>query len=154
MSGPERCVVMALAAHVDNAAAYLAWLSASPQCLTVSLFFGWAGPGAPAWARLWAPSTDLRLPDSRIAVQLVWDGVADFKDSRCRGARPRLPNRKLRELHFISRVLQSGAHASRRSASCPEFSDRLILLHKAILYAFCWCRCLRLSRLGLRREPH
>jgi len=83
MSGPGAIgVVMALAAHVDNAAAYLGMvIGIAAIALSVSLFFGLGGP----LVRRLGPSAVGAINKIfgflilAIAVQLVWDGVADFK---------------------------------------------------------------------------
>ncbi len=82
MSGPGAIgVVMALAAHVDNAAAYIGMvLGVAGIALSVSLFFCLGGPlvrrlGPGAVGAINRIFGFLILA---IAVQLVWDGVADF----------------------------------------------------------------------------
>lgn len=83
MSGPGAIgVVMALAAHVDNAAAYLGMVvGIAAVAVTVSLFFCMGGP----LVRRLGPSAVGAINKIfgflilAIAVQLVWDGVADFK---------------------------------------------------------------------------
>ncbi len=83
MSGPGSIgVVMALAAHVDNAAAYLGMvIGIAAIALTVSLFFCMGGP----LVRRLGPSAVGAINKIfgflilAIAVQLVWNGVADFK---------------------------------------------------------------------------
>jgi|SRR5579864_2898300 len=82
MSGPGAIgVVMALAAHVDNTAAYLGMiLGIAAIALSVSLFFCLGGP----LVRRLGPSAVGAINRIfgflilAIAVQLVWDGVADF----------------------------------------------------------------------------
>jgi multiple antibiotic resistance protein len=83
MSGPGAIgVVMALAAHVDNAAAYAGMvIGIAGVALTVFLFFWLGGP----LVRRLGPSAVGAINKIfgflilAIAVQLVWDGVADFK---------------------------------------------------------------------------
>jgi multiple antibiotic resistance protein len=82
MSGPGAIgVVMALAAHVDNAAAYFGMvIGVGAIALSVSLFFGLGGP----LVRRLGPSAVGAINKIfgflilAIAVQLVWNGVADF----------------------------------------------------------------------------
>lgn len=82
MSGPGAIgVVMALAAHVDNAAAYLGMvIGVAGIALSVALFFCLGGP----LVRRLGPSAVGAINKIfgflilAIAVQLVWDGVADF----------------------------------------------------------------------------
>src|ERR1022692_1327863 len=82
MSGPGAIgVVMALAAHVDNAAAYLGMvIGVAGIALSVALFFCMGGP----LVRRLGPSAVGAINKIfgflilAIAVQLVWDGVADF----------------------------------------------------------------------------
>ncbi len=82
MSGPGAIgVVMALAAHVDNAAAYLGMvIGVAGIALSVTLFFVLGGP----MVRRLGPSAVGAINKIfgflilAIAVQLVWDGVADF----------------------------------------------------------------------------
>jgi multiple antibiotic resistance protein len=82
MSGPGAIgVVMALAAHVDNAAAYLGMvIGVAGIALSVTLFFVLGGP----LVRRLGPSAVGAINKIfgflilAIAVQLVWDGVADF----------------------------------------------------------------------------
>jgi MarC family membrane protein len=83
MSGPGAIgVVMALAAHVDNAAAYIGMvIGIAAIALSVMLFFWLGGPlvrklGPGAVGAINKIFGFLILA---IAVQLVWDGVADFK---------------------------------------------------------------------------
>ena len=83
MSGPGAIgVVMALAAHVDNAAAYIGMvIGIAGIALTVVLFFSLGGPlvrrlGPGAVGAINKIFGFLILA---IAVQLVWNGVADFK---------------------------------------------------------------------------
>jgi multiple antibiotic resistance protein len=83
MSGPGAIgVVMALAAHVDNAAAYLGMvIGVAAVALSVTLFFALGGPlvrrlGPGAVGAINKIFGFLILA---IAVQLVWNGVADFK---------------------------------------------------------------------------
>src|SRR6201997_5216383 len=82
MSGPGASgVVMALAAHVDSAAAYLGMvIGVAAIALSVTLFFVLGGP----LVRRLGPSAVGAINKIfgflilAIAVQLVWDGVADF----------------------------------------------------------------------------
>jgi multiple antibiotic resistance protein len=84
MSGPGAIgVVMALAAHVDNSAAYFGMIiGIAAVALSVSLFFWLGGP----LVRRLGPSAIGAINKIfgflilAIAVQLVWDGVADFKN--------------------------------------------------------------------------
>ena len=83
LSGPGAIgVVMALAAHVDNIAAYLGMIiGIAAVSLTVYLFLLMGGPlvhrlGPSAIGALNRIFGFLILA---IAVQLVWDGVADFR---------------------------------------------------------------------------
>jgi multiple antibiotic resistance protein len=83
LSGPGAIgVVMALAAHVDNFAAYIGMvIGIAAVALTVYLFLCMGGPlvrrlGPNAVGALNRIFGFLILA---IAVQLVWDGVADFK---------------------------------------------------------------------------
>jgi len=83
MSGPGAIgVVMALAAHVDNSAAYFGMvIGVAAIALSVTLFFCLGGP----LVRRLGPSAVGAINKIfgflilAIAVQLVWDGVADFK---------------------------------------------------------------------------
>lgn len=83
MSGPGAIgVVMALAAHVDNSAAYFGMvIGIIAIALSVTLFFALGGP----LVRRLGPSAVGAINKIfgflilAIAVQLVWDGVADFK---------------------------------------------------------------------------
>lgn len=83
MSGPGAIgVVMALAAHVDNAAAYIGMIiGIAGIALSVVLFFWMGGP----LVRRLGPSAVGAINKIfgflilAIAVQLVWDGIADFK---------------------------------------------------------------------------
>jgi multiple antibiotic resistance protein len=83
MSGPGAIgVVMALAAHVDNVAGYVGMvIGVAAIALSVSLFFCMGGP----LVRRLGPSAVGAINKIfgflilAIAVQLVWDGVADFK---------------------------------------------------------------------------
>lgn len=83
MSGPGAIgVVMALAAHVDNSAAYIGMvIGVAGVALSVVLFFFLGGP----LVRKLGPSAVGAINKIfgflilAIAVQLVWDGVADFK---------------------------------------------------------------------------
>jgi len=83
MSGPGSIgVVMALAAHVDNAAAYLGMvIGVTAIAISVTLFFCLGGP----LVRRLGPSTVGAINKIfgflilAIAVQLVWNGIADFK---------------------------------------------------------------------------
>jgi multiple antibiotic resistance protein len=84
MSGPGAIgVVMALAAHVDSSASYLGMvIGIAAVALTVALFFGMGGPlvrrlGPGAVGAINKIFGFLILA---IAVQLVWDGMADFKN--------------------------------------------------------------------------
>jgi multiple antibiotic resistance protein len=83
MSGPGAIgVVMALAAHVDSSMSYLGMvIGIAAIALTVFLFFcmggplvRWLGPNA-----VGAINKIFGFLILAIAVQLVWDGVADFK---------------------------------------------------------------------------
>jgi len=82
MSGPGAIgVVMALAAHVDNVAAYIGMvIGVAAIAVSVSLFFCMGGP----LVRRLGPSAVGAINKIfgflilAIAVQLVWDGVADF----------------------------------------------------------------------------
>jgi multiple antibiotic resistance protein len=82
MSGPGSIgVVMALAAHVDNASSYIGMvIGIAAVALSVLLFFWLGGP----LVRRLGPSTVGAINKIfgflilAIAVQLVWDGVADF----------------------------------------------------------------------------
>jgi multiple antibiotic resistance protein len=82
MSGPGAIgVVMGLAAHVDSAASYLGMvIGIAAVALTVFLFFYMGGP----LVRRLGPSAVGAINKIfgflilAIAVQLVWDGVADF----------------------------------------------------------------------------
>jgi len=82
MSGPGAIgVVMALAANVDNAASYFGMIiGIAGIALTVLLFFWFGGP----LVRRLGPSAVGAINKIfgflilAIAVQLVWDGVADF----------------------------------------------------------------------------
>jgi multiple antibiotic resistance protein len=82
MSGPGAIgVVMGLAAQVDNAASYLGMvIGIAAVALTVFLFFYFGGP----MVRRLGPSAVGAINKIfgflilAIAVQLVWDGVADF----------------------------------------------------------------------------
>ena len=83
MSGPGAIgVVMALAAHVANTAAYLGMvIGVAAIALSVTLFFSLGGPlvrrlGPTAVGAINKIFGFLILA---IAVQLVWNGVADFK---------------------------------------------------------------------------
>jgi multiple antibiotic resistance protein len=83
LSGPGAIgVVMALAAHVDNAAAYLGMvIGIGGVALSVYLFLILGGPMV---SRLGASTVGainriFGFLILAIAVQLVWDGVADFK---------------------------------------------------------------------------
>jgi multiple antibiotic resistance protein len=83
MSGPGAIgVVMGLAAHVDSAASYMGIvIGIAAVALTVSLMFCMGGP----LVRRLGPSAVGAINKIfgflilAIAVQLVWDGVADFK---------------------------------------------------------------------------
>jgi multiple antibiotic resistance protein len=83
MSGPGAIgVVMALAAHVDNIAAYVGMvIGVAGIAVSVALFFCLGGP----LVRRLGPSAVGAINKIfgflilAIAVQLVWDGVADFK---------------------------------------------------------------------------
>jgi multiple antibiotic resistance protein len=82
MSGPGSIgVVMALAAHVDNAAGYLGMvIGVACIAVSVALFFWLGGP----LVRRLGPSAVGAINKIfgflilAIAVQLIWDGVADF----------------------------------------------------------------------------
>ncbi len=84
MSGPGAIgVVMALAAHVDNAAAYIGMvIGVAAIALSVSLFFCMGGP----LVRRLGPSAVGAINKIfgflilAIAVQLVWNGLADFRN--------------------------------------------------------------------------
>src|SRR5271167_1739312 len=84
MSGPGAIgVVMALAAHVDNAAAYLGMvIGVAAIALSVTLFFSLGGP----LVRRLGPSAVGAINKIfgflilAIAVQLVWNGAADFRN--------------------------------------------------------------------------
>ena len=84
MSGPGAIgVVMALAAHVDSAASYLGMIiGIAGVALSVLLFFWLGGP----LVRRLGPSAVGAINKIfgflilAIAVQLVWNGVADFKN--------------------------------------------------------------------------
>jgi MarC family membrane protein len=83
MSGPGAIgVVMALAAHVDSAAAYVGMvIGVAAISLSVTLFFVLGGPlvrrlGPSAVGAINKIFGFLTLA---IAVQLVWNGVADFQ---------------------------------------------------------------------------
>jgi len=84
MSGPGAIgVVMALAAHVDTAAAYLGMvIGVAAVALSVALFFCMGGP----LVRRLGPSAVGAINKIfgflilAIAVQLVWNGVADFRN--------------------------------------------------------------------------
>lgn len=83
MSGPGAIgVVMALAAHVDNSAAYIGMIvGIAGVALSVVLFFCMGGP----LVRKLGPSAVGAINKIfgflilAIAVQLVWNGIADFK---------------------------------------------------------------------------
>ena len=85
MSGPGAIgVVMALAAHVSNAAAYIGMvLGIAGVALSVTLFFCMGGP----LVRRLGPSAVGAINKIfgflilAIAVQLVWNGVADFQSN-------------------------------------------------------------------------
>jgi multiple antibiotic resistance protein len=84
MSGPGAIgVVMGLAAHVDNAAAYLGMvIGVAAIALSVTLFFSLGGP----LVRRLGPSAVGAINKIfgflilAIAVQLVWNGAADFRN--------------------------------------------------------------------------
>ena len=83
LSGPGAIgVVMALAAHVDNAAAYIGMIiGVAGIAVSVALFLAMGGPlvrklGPGAVGAINKIFGFLILA---IAVQLVWDGVADFR---------------------------------------------------------------------------
>src|SRR6266567_301445 len=84
MSGPGAIgVVMALAAHVDNGAAYLGIvIGIAAIALSVTLFFLLGGP----LVRRLGPSAVGAINKIfgflilAIAVQLVWNGISDFKN--------------------------------------------------------------------------
>jgi len=83
MSGPGAIgVVMGLAAHVDTSVSYLGMvIGIACVAISVSLFFLLGGP----LVRRLGPSAVGAINKIfgflilAIAVQLVWDGVADFK---------------------------------------------------------------------------
>lgn len=83
MSGPGAIgVVMALAAHVDNASAYIGMIiGIAAVAISVTLFFWLGGP----LVRRLGPSAVGAINKIfgflilAIAVQLVWNGVADFR---------------------------------------------------------------------------
>lgn len=83
MSGPGAIgVVMALAAHVDNSSAYVGMvIGIALIAVSVSLFFCMGGP----LVRRLGPSAVGAINKIfgflilAIAVQLVWNGIADFK---------------------------------------------------------------------------
>ncbi len=83
MSGPGAIgVVMGLAAHVDSSASYIGMvIGIAAVALSVALFFCLGGP----LVRRLGPSAVGAINKIfgflilAIAVQLVWDGVADFK---------------------------------------------------------------------------
>jgi multiple antibiotic resistance protein len=85
MSGPGSIgVVMALAAHVDNAAAYIGMIiGITAVALSVTLFFWLGGP----LVRRLGPSAVGAINKIfgflilAIAVQLVWNGIADFRSN-------------------------------------------------------------------------
>src|SRR5271163_1849461 len=84
MSGPGAIgVVMGLAAHVDSAAAYLGMIiGVAAIALSVTLFFWMGGP----LVRRLGPSAVGAINKIfgflilAIAVQLVWNGMADFRN--------------------------------------------------------------------------
>jgi len=84
MSGPGAIgVVMALAAHVENVAAYAGMvIGIAGIALSVALFFCMGGP----LVRRLGPSAVGAINKIfgflilAIAVQLVWNGIADFKN--------------------------------------------------------------------------
>jgi MarC family membrane protein len=84
MSGPGAIgVVMALAAHVENVAAYVGMvIGIAGIALSVALFFRMGGP----LVRRLGPSAVGAINKIfgflilAIAVQLVWNGIADFKN--------------------------------------------------------------------------
>ena len=84
MSGPGAIgVVMALAAHIDNAAAYIGMvIGIAGIALSVALFFWMGGP----LVRKLGPSAVGAINKIfgflilAIAVQLVWNGIADFRN--------------------------------------------------------------------------
>jgi multiple antibiotic resistance protein len=84
MSGPGAIgVIMALAAHVDNASAYIGMvIGCAFIALSVALFFRMGGPlvrrlGPGAVGAINKIFGFLILA---IAVQLIWNGMADFKN--------------------------------------------------------------------------
>jgi MarC family membrane protein len=85
MSGPGAIgVVMALAAHVDDAAGYIGMIiGVAAVALSVTLFFLLGGP----LVRRLGPSAVGAINKIfgflilAIAVQLVWNGLADFKSN-------------------------------------------------------------------------
>ena len=82
MSGPGAIgVVMALAAHVDNMAAYIGMvIRIAAVALSVALFFCLGGPLVRRLgpASVGAINKIFGFLILAIAVQLVWNGVADF----------------------------------------------------------------------------
>jgi multiple antibiotic resistance protein len=84
MSGPGAIgVVMGLAAHVDNSAAYVGMIvGVAAIALSVTLFFWMGGP----LVRRLGPSAVGAINKIfgflilAIAVQLVWNGMADFRN--------------------------------------------------------------------------
>jgi multiple antibiotic resistance protein len=84
MSGPGAIgVVMGLAAHVDNGAAYIGMIvGVAAIALSVTLFFWMGGP----LVRRLGPSAVGAINKIfgflilAIAVQLVWNGMADFRN--------------------------------------------------------------------------
>jgi multiple antibiotic resistance protein len=83
LSGPGAIgVVMALAAHVDNLAAYLGMIiGIAVVALCVYVFLCLSGPlvGRLGPSAVGAINRIFGFLILAIAVQLVWDGVADFK---------------------------------------------------------------------------
>jgi multiple antibiotic resistance protein len=85
MSGPGAIgVVMALAAHVDDKAAYIGMIiGIAAVALSVTLFFWMGGP----LVRRLGPSAVGAINKIfgflilAIAVQLVWNGIADFRSN-------------------------------------------------------------------------
>ena len=84
MSGPGAIgVIMGLAAHVDNSAAYIGMIvGVAAIALSVTLFFWMGGP----LVRRLGPSAVGAINKIfgflilAIAVQLVWNGMADFRN--------------------------------------------------------------------------
>jgi multiple antibiotic resistance protein len=83
LSGPGSIgVVMGLAAHVDSMTAYLGMvIGISVLAVSVYLFLRLGGPmvGRLGASAVGAISRIFGFLILAIAVQLIWDGVADFK---------------------------------------------------------------------------